>query len=156
ARSLPYPARRAMNHEPPLPRAEMLHNPGMRHLAFLAACGLGACGDNLLPTGVALAPGADLAIVAHQDDDLLFMQPDLLEAIRRGDGVTTVYITAGNGTNGTSYSDRRYEGARDAYGAAAGSNAWRCGFIDIVGHAAEHCRLEDRAVSLVFLGYPDG
>jgi len=126
-------------------------------VALLAICGvLGACGDNLLSTGDPLAPAPDLIIVAHQDDDLIFMQPDLLEAVQRGDGVTSVYVTAGSNTAGTAQADPRYQGLMNAYGSAAGSQAWRCGWIDIDGHTAEHCRLDEKRISLVFLGYPDG
>lgn len=144
----------------------MLHNAPMSWLRCLAgvACAvriaiaatLGACGDNLLGDGTALVPGDDLVVVAHQDDDLLFMQPDLVETVQRGGGITTVYVTAGNARGGTDKADERYEGLRYAYGAAAGSTDWLCGWIDLVGHVAQHCRLADRPVSLVFLGYPDG
>jgi LmbE family N-acetylglucosaminyl deacetylase len=135
----------------------MRQMPSLRLLALLAACsGLGACGDNLLPEGRVLAPTTDVVIVAHQDDDLLFMQPDVLESVRRGDGVTSVYITAGNGSRGHEVSVDRYEGLRAAYGAAAGANDWFCGWIDLLGHVAQHCQLVGRPVSLVFLAYPDG
>jgi LmbE family N-acetylglucosaminyl deacetylase len=127
-----------------------------RRLAAIALVGLAACGDNVLATGEPLAPAADLNIVAHQDDDLLFMQPDLLEAVRRGDGVTSVYVTAGNGTKGVDRAETRYTGLMEAYASAANATAWKCGYIDIAGHTAEHCRLDERRVSLVFLGYPDG
>src|SRR5262249_53566993 len=69
-----------------------------------------ACGDNDLPDGLPLDVAHDLAIVAHQDDDLLFMQPDLIEAVRGGAGVVTVYVTAGNAKSGVDYADKRYEG----------------------------------------------
>jgi hypothetical protein len=35
----------------------------------------GACSDNTLPVGAPLAAATHLTIVAHPDDDLLFMQP---------------------------------------------------------------------------------
>lgn len=124
----------------------------VRWLFVLVA--LCACGDDLPPDGDRLAPSHDVVIVAHQDDDLYFMQPDLLEAVQSGRGITSVFVTAGNGTGGVD--ERRYAGLRYAYGAAAGSTNWRCGWITIASHAAEHCRLADRPVSLVFLGYPDG
>ena len=126
----------------------------MHRVVLLAA--LVACGDNGFGAGDALAPAAHLVVVAHQDDDLLFMQPDLVDAIRHGEGVTTVYVTAGNATYSESYADRRYEGLKQAYAEAAGGGDWVCGYIDIEGHAAEHCRLEAQRVSLVFVGYPDG
>ena len=134
----------------------MLHNAPMRRLAVLALVGSAACGDNLLPDGVPLAPAAELVVVAHQDDDLLFMQPDVLEAVRRGEGVTSVYVTAGNGRRGTDKADERYEGLMQAYSEAADARFWTCGFIDLAGRWAQHCKLDDRTLSLVFLGYPDG
>ena len=127
----------------------------MRHLA-LGLCMLVACGDNQLGTGVPLAAGADLVLIAHQDDDLLFMQPDVIEAVQRGSGVTNVYVTAGNGTKGTAAANVRYAGLMQAYGAAANDVAWDCGWIEILGHEAQHCRLEAERVSLLFLAYPDG
>ena len=126
----------------------------MRELSILLA--LVACGDNELPNATPLAAAHDLVIVAHQDDDLLFMQPDLIEAAQRGTGVTIVYVTAGNDNNGVDYSTKRYDGVMAAYSAATGATGWRCGWLELVGHAAEHCRLDDAKLSLVFLGYPDG
>lgn len=132
----------------------------MRGLAVLASLAL-ACGDNLRSTdGPPLAATAELVIVAHPDDDVLLMQPDVLEALQRGEGVTTVYVTAGNGENGgVDEALRRYEGIKSAYGFAAGgvtADDWRCGTLTIRQHTVEHCRLPARNVSLVFLGYPDG
>jgi LmbE family N-acetylglucosaminyl deacetylase len=128
----------------------------MRVALPLVLLGLAACGDNGISTGEALTQTEDLVVVAHEDDDLLFMQPDVIEAVRAGKGVTNVYVTAGNGNGGVDTAETRYEGLRAAYGTAAGSQNWKCGFIDITGHRAEHCRLSDKNVSLVFLGYPDG
>lgn len=115
-----------------------------------------ACGDNELPNATPLAAAHDLVIVAHQDDDLLFMQPDLIQAVRRGGGVTIVYVTAGNDNHDVAYATKRYDGVMAAYSAATGASGWRCGWLELVGHAAEHCRLDDAKLSLVFLGYPDG
>lgn len=126
----------------------------MRWLPALAV--LASCGDNLLPPGAPLARAPDLAIVAHQDDDLIFMQPDLYAAVEAGAGVTNVYVTAGNADGGLDDAEKRYAGLMSAYGAIVGSDAWGCGWVDIAGHRAEHCRLADAPVSLVFLGYPDG
>ncbi|MCW5808676.1 MAG: PIG-L family deacetylase, partial [Deltaproteobacteria bacterium] len=125
-------------------------------VACLAAA-LAACG-RALPDGEPLAASAELAIVAHQDDDLLFMQPDLGDALARRDGVTTVYVTAGNGKKGVAQAEKRYAGLREAYARLAGVDpaAWRCGWIELAGRAAEHCRHAAAGMSLVFLGYPDG
>src|SRR5579871_4261019 len=104
----------------------------MRTLALAVV--LVACGDNALPDGVPLAQTHDLVVIAHQDDDLLFMQPDVIEAVRRGTGVTNVYVTAGNGTKGTDAANIRYAGLRSAYAAAAGEDDWFCGWIEIANH----------------------
>jgi LmbE family N-acetylglucosaminyl deacetylase len=128
----------------------------MRAVVLLALCGLAACGDNLLSTGQPLAQTAELVVVAHQDDDLLFMQPDLLDAIHAGKGLTSVYVTAGNGKSGVDKAETRYDGLRSAYATAAGASDWQCGHIEIAGKTAEHCRLAAQNISLVFLGYPDG
>jgi LmbE family N-acetylglucosaminyl deacetylase len=116
----------------------------------------GACGDNTLPVGEPLSTAVHLTVVAHPDDDLLFMQPDLQDALNRGGGMTSVYVTAGNDTKGLNYVENRYAGLMAAYGAIAGTHDWICGWIDIADHAAEHCRLDEARISLVFLGYPDG
>ncbi len=127
----------------------------MRWLAA-AAVAAAACGDNILPAGEPLAPADQLTIVAHQDDDLLLMQPDLYDAVLRGGGVTNVYVTAGNGLRGVEYSELRDVGLFAAYADVADTNDWRCGWIEIADHAAWHCRLDAVQLSLVFLDYPDG
>jgi LmbE family N-acetylglucosaminyl deacetylase len=126
----------------------------MRTWLFWVA--LAGCGDNSYLDGVPLAPAASLTIIAHQDDDLLFMQPDLHNAVLTGDGVTNVYVTAGNASTGLELSERRGGGLMAAYGALAGSDDWSCGWLTVAGHWLQHCRLEQGNVSLVFLGYPDG
>jgi LmbE family N-acetylglucosaminyl deacetylase len=115
-----------------------------------------ACGDNVLPIGEPIAPASDLTIVAHQDDDLLFMQPDLYDAVQRGTGVTNVYVTAGNGRHGLDLAETRYDGLMAAYSAIAGQDGWSCGWIQLGRNDVEHCRLATANVSLIFLGYPDG
>jgi len=118
---------------------------------------LAACADARAPDGEPLRPAPDLTVVAHQDDDLLFMQPDIADLAGRHAGLTNVYVTAGNGKRGIVAADRRYRGLMEAYAAAAGvESRWSCGWIVLAGHLAEHCRLGEGAISLVFLGYPDG
>lgn len=130
----------------------------MHTRALLAALGaLGACGDNSLPEGEPLEAAAHLTVVAHQDDDLLFMQPDLIDAVEQRTGLVNIYVTAGNGRGDLDTAQRRYDGLEEAYAEAAGlESLWSCGWIELAGHTAEHCRLAEAGVSLVFLGYPDG
>ncbi|MFD0346121.1 PIG-L family deacetylase [Kitasatospora aburaviensis] len=61
-------------------------------------------------------------IVAHQDDDLLFMNPDLLNSIRSGTKTTTIYVTAGesNRKPAEPYARNRQVGVQLAYAAMAG------------------------------------
>jgi hypothetical protein len=40
--------------------------------------------------------GASMNIVAHEDDDILFLSPDLVHDIRHGRCVRTVFVTAGD------------------------------------------------------------
>lgn len=124
----------------------------------LAACALVAagCGDNLLIVDAPpLERATALFVIAHFDDDMIFMQPELLRAIER-DAVTTIYVTSGDEVHGIERADRTFNAARTAYGAAAGSQRWRCGYLWLDGWPIEHCRLADRPVSLVALGLPDG
>src|SRR5437016_13715011 len=58
----------------------------------------------------------DLNFVAHQDDDILFMNPDILNSVVAGHSQVTVYITAGNvAENETAYAMEREEGAIAGY-----------------------------------------
>jgi LmbE family N-acetylglucosaminyl deacetylase len=125
-------------------------------LCSVLALTAGACGDDLYPDTAPIVPATDLTIIAHQDDDLLFMQPDLYDAVRRGTGVTNVYVTAGNGRHGLDLAETRYDGLMKAYGSIAGARDWVCGWLRIGSNEVEHCRLDSAKVSLVFLGYPDG
>src|SRR5690349_15438 len=68
----------------------------------------------------ATAAGTELNIVAHEDDDLLFMSPDLPASIRRGNTVETVYLTAGDADAGEAYWRGREDGIRAAYARMAG------------------------------------
>lgn len=122
--------------------------------AIVALVCLAACGDN--QTDPALASSQQLAIVAHQDDDHLFMQPDLSDAIRAGTPTTILYITAGDAGSGVAFAQARIVASQAAYGMEVGSPAWDCGWISILDHTAYHCRNVDHPLSLVFLGYPDG
>ncbi len=119
---------------------------------------LPGCGDNILLEGQSLQPVARVNIVAHPDDDLLFMQPDLWTALAHGEGVLTVYVTAGQAKKDLHYAEDRQQAVMYAYQVASGATAWSCGTITLANHLAEHCQAQGTAapVSLVFLGLPDG
>ena len=128
-------------------------------IAVLACAALTAsCGDNLYPDGAPLPAASRVNLVAHPDDDLLFMQPDLWTALHRGDGVVTVVVTAGQARNDLPYAEGRERGLQYAYQVAAEATGWDCGTIAIADHLAEHCAATGTKgpVSLVYLGLPDG
>lgn len=98
-----------------------------------------------------------MQFVAHQDDDLLFMNPDMTKSLTAGDCVRTVYLTAGNAAAGTEYMKQREDGARAAYAAMvdASQTKWlhrpvQLGSIHIPTDTIY------RRVSLLYLRLPDG
>ncbi|MFF3768400.1 PIG-L family deacetylase [Streptomyces sp. NPDC001922] len=56
-----------------------------------------------------------LQVVAHPDDDLYFMNPDLSQSLRSGNALATVYLTAGesNGVNASAEEARRKQPPAD-------------------------------------------
>ncbi|MEM5372312.1 PIG-L family deacetylase [Paraburkholderia azotifigens] len=78
--------------------------------------------------------GTLVTVVAHLDDDLLFIEPAISEQLRAGWCVTTVHLIGGaNGAN-FAYVQKREEASRLAYARAAGvSNSWDESTIRIAG-----------------------
>lgn len=73
-----------------------------------------------VPCSPGLKPCVDMYIVAHQDDDLLFMNPDIQNSIDSGNRVVTVFTTSGCDTCDGSIPDVEYwtgraKGAINAY-----------------------------------------
>ncbi|GGM47841.1 hypothetical protein GCM10012275_18610 [Longimycelium tulufanense] len=101
-----------------------------------------------------------LQVVAHQDDDILFMNPDVQDAIRGGYPVVTVFLTAGesNARDVGRYAAGRQAGARAAYAAMAGvADDWSGEPLRLGDqHQAELYTLRGKPrVQLVFLNLPD-
>jgi len=68
----------------------------------------------------------DLAFVAHLDDDLLFMNPDIAANIEAGGCVRVVYLTASERGEGEGYMLGRERGVRAAYSYMAGqADDWK-------------------------------
>ncbi len=99
-----------------------------------------------------------LQMVAHPDDDLLFMNPDILREIEHGACVRTVFLTTGDANRDASYWRLREDGIRAAYATMAGADdAWTPGTLTVEGHALELATLDDApGISLVFMHLPDG
>src|SRR5512146_2542851 len=104
-----------------------------------------ACGDNVVPVGPPLTHSDTLFLAAHEDDDMIFMQPELLRALGEGKATTTVYATSA-GPHGRGIG--HFEAAKMAYAAIVGSHDWDCGMTELGTITVEHCRLRDRPISV--------
>ncbi len=129
----------------------------------------------VLLSGTAPAPAVQVAddlymqVVAHQDDDLLFMNPDIAESIRANVPSVTVFVTAGQITgDGGSDEERarnRQRGIQDSYARMAGvpdddpdaQEEWTGQAWPVAGRQVERYILNDRpTVHLVFMNLHDG
>lgn len=157
-------------------------------LAALTAAAATACtaspddpGGDRLNSGVVDVPPAahdtspdgralTLQVLAHPDDDLYFMNPDIQQTVRAGVPVVSVYLTAGEAgginrppgrprphADPSSYTAARQQGLRQAYAAMLGApvlSPWQRAALNLpAGLAAEVDTLEydGRRAELVFL-----
>ncbi|KAL4783912.1 putative deacetylase LmbE-like domain-containing protein [Aspergillus varians] len=99
-----------------------------------------------------------LSVVAHPDDDFLFLNPDILNDINKGFAVRTVYVTAGDAGQSSEYWRSRQVGAQAAYAQIAGVvNAWDESDAGVPGKNIPLYTLRGKPeVSLAFLHLPDG
>jgi LmbE family N-acetylglucosaminyl deacetylase len=100
-----------------------------------------------------------IQIIAHQDDDLLFMNPDLLHDIKDGNCVRTVYLTAGDSGADSHYWLGRESGAEDAYSSMLGvDSVWEERLIRLKsGQLVTIASPRSNAkISLIFMRLPDG
>ena len=103
--------------------------------------------------------GTVLNVVAHEDDDILFINPDTQADITAGRCVRTVFLTAGDAGRASSYWQGREAGSRAAYAQMAGTSAaWTQGTTSVAGHTVRTSTLDGGGpdVRLVFLRLPDG
>ncbi len=102
--------------------------------------------------------GTTLNIVAHEDDDLLFLNPAVLHAIQNGRCVRTIFVTAGDAGNDASYWQSREAGAQAAYAQMSGvANTWTQTDAGISGHPIPVFTLSGKpAISIAFMRLPDG
>ncbi|MFJ7585957.1 PIG-L family deacetylase [Streptomyces sp. NPDC097617] len=115
-------------------------------------------------------PGRVFQVIAHPDDDLYFMNPDLRYSISAGHTVTSVYLTAGeaDGINATAgkaattrpnkpaYAEARQNGIRAAYAKMATGNpgsVWQRTVVPTKGggHAEVDVLVAEPQVNLVWL-----
>jgi LmbE family N-acetylglucosaminyl deacetylase len=100
-----------------------------------------------------------MSVWAHQDDDLIFANPSLQEAVSNGECVRTLYLTAGDAGKGTNYSRSRELGILRAYNTMRGAQAFwdETSVTTLSGaHVTIFCRQGDPKLSVAFLRLPDG
>jgi LmbE family N-acetylglucosaminyl deacetylase len=125
--------------------------------------------DDEVPVATRLAGrAAFLQVVAHPDDDLYFLNPDVSDAVRTGAEVTTVVVTSAeaDGVNGSgpsglaAYVAARQHGLRSAYAVMAGLETdapWRREKLPTRGGSADlHILTDAPRVRLVFLNVSMG
>lgn len=98
-------------------------------------------------------------VVAHQDDDLLFLSPDLLHALDSKDCVRTVYITAGDAGFSEPYWLGREQGSEAAYSSMMGTkDLWIQRIVSLSPHSYVTIASPkgNPRVSLIFMHLPDG
>lgn len=109
-------------------------------------------------------------IVAHQDDDVLFLNPDLAAPLRAGSPTVTVFLTAGEacGVGGTcaspvtsreDFAAARQAGSEAAYASMAGvANTWDRQAINGAGGTSYELYTLHAApqIKLIFLDIRDG
>jgi LmbE family N-acetylglucosaminyl deacetylase len=97
-----------------------------------------------------------LNVVAHEDDDLLFINPSVSDDIAAGRCVVTVFVTAGDSGRPGSYWLRREQGSMAAYADMAGTAAaWNADSIMLAGHSIVRERLAGTRITLLFMRLPD-
>lgn len=103
-------------------------------------------------------PATSVQVVAHPDDDLLFMNPDVIHDIEAGRCVRTVYLTTGDANHDESYWLLREDGIRAAYATMAGAeDAWTERTLHVADRRLATVALDAApGIELVFLRLPDG
>jgi LmbE family N-acetylglucosaminyl deacetylase len=133
---------------------------GLLGAVATAVCGaywtLPAVPSSARPVDASAGAAGVLNVVAHPDDDLLFLSPALLQSLRCGDPVQTLFLTAGDAGAGPRYWRRRELGVRAAYARMARVEDWwvpapqeASPYVTVGLAAAPHVRLS-------FVRLPDG
>jgi len=118
-----------------------------------------------VPPDVPLPTGGYFTVVAHPDDDIIFMNPDLQTFNQSGSASCTVYVTSGDLGETQRGWGARERGILDAQAAMAGQSTqcltnagacqWQCGNATYSGHPVVRCTLSTAPLTAVFLRLPD-
>ena len=122
----------------------------------------GQAAASLAGTGTAASStcqgGSTVETVAHEDDSILFLSPDMTKDIASGRCVETIFLTAGDDGLNSTYWTSREKGVEAAYAEIAGvANQWTVGDAGIAGHPIPRLTLVGKpTVTLAFMRLPDG
>ncbi|MBM7173123.1 PIG-L family deacetylase [Streptomyces sp. G44] len=146
-----------------------LHRLALAVLVGLAALAFTVPAPPLPAAGGARCRDTTLVGVAHQDDDLLFVNPEIAEDFDRGHCLRVVYVTAGDAHLAWrgGYAARRERGVQQAYSALAGRptrpgepSPWQAAPVRVGGRTVHGVRLDGGPrrpdIRLLFLRLPDG
>jgi LmbE family N-acetylglucosaminyl deacetylase len=117
--------------------------------------------DQVTPTVVpatCTSANSSMNVVAHEDDDILFIDSPTYLDVTSGRCLTTVYLTAGDDGQGASYWQGREDGAMAAYAKMArAGNAWTTTELRTSsGQVAVTRTLNGTDIRLIFLRLPTG
>jgi len=107
-------------------------------------------------------PGGNtvMNIVAHQDDDLLFMNPDTYHELQNGNCIRSVYVTAGDAGGSNLYWLSREDGSKAAYAKMLGIDhpTWVSRTISLSSssYLTVSSIANNPKVTLIFMHLPDG
>ena len=108
------------------------------------------------PAAISQSCGRSLNLVAHEDDDLLFINPAVSDDIAAGRCVVTLFVTAGDSGRARNYWHGRELGSMAAYAAMARvRNAWLEDKFTVAGHTLARVQLIHTKITLFFLRLPD-
>jgi LmbE family N-acetylglucosaminyl deacetylase len=110
------------------------------------------------PASAAQCTGGSINIVAHPDDDLFFVNPEIQRDIAAGACETTVYVTSGDAGRTDSYYQQRELGVRAAYARMAGvPDKWTTSLVLAGSKIVTKVTLTGRpSIALYFMELPDG
>ncbi|MDB5169146.1 MAG: hypothetical protein JWO41_502 [Candidatus Saccharibacteria bacterium] len=110
-----------------------------------------------LPALSGCSAGTIDTVVAHPDDDILFMNPRLAAQLLNS-CVRTIYVTAADDGRPPSYWLGRQHGIEDAYALMLGADSnWTDAYVTVNGHRVVTRELAGHpSVNLMFLRLPDG
>ena len=137
-----------------------------RTLGVVAVATALACVSSTAPVDPAAAAPATspsdsrcdstLSIVAHEDDDLLFINPAIAGDITARRCITTVFVTAGDAGRGFTFWRGRERGAMAAYAQMARSNSrWAEDTLRVGGVGVHRGTLAGTGITLLFMRLPD-